>query len=725
MALLENLEVARSAGPTVLSRRPVARLSGSLSDPARLAALWPRLLPAIEQAIAAIEFQDLVLESAQDAAAGREALASLPRQIDEAQAVAEVGRLLAATGLALMSASRAPRGAWGAVDPKGGRFLAYLDDWMQGVALVALDRAAQLVETAAASPEDSLETTAKDALAKVRDKRVDGFFYPLVRIAEEQAIPWRILSTNDMIVVYGQGQRQRWVRGTLLDSQSNASVHITLRKDLTSRLLSRAGFPVPEFQVAHSREQAEAAARQLGFPLVVKPVSSSRAENVHLWLSSEADVGAAYTACGEQGTVVMVERQAEGTPYRISVLGGRALAAARHALPYVIGDGRATVDELIEARDAQARLPVPDKYARYTLFNREFYGAQLARCLEAQGLTTASILEAGRELVLGDVPQRRNGGWPVDVTDRVHPGLVRMAEDVAEVLGTPMLGLDLITTDITKPPGTVPLVINEVNSAPGLRAHEQPERQRAVATAAMETVFPAGDQGRIPIAAFYRPADAAPLDALESRLAAAGMTAGVADPRAARIDGFVLRPRTSPSAHPGTAVLRDRRADAAVFALDDADLISRGVPSSHVDVVAFPAIPMEEDGRTRRLAMRRLASLPGRLLLTPLGAEVAWLRNRCPHRRWIRLAAPGQDATELEAVAAAGGEAAYLEGNGKSGLRVLLLGPGRRDELADAIPPEAAQAELWALAALLGMGFTAAGIRKLTSAREARHGVPA
>lgn len=729
MPLLENLSIERSSGPTVLSRKPVVRLSGALRDSAGFAKTWPGLIARIEAAIAAAGVQDLPGQprDRHTDEVARSLFAQLARSITPDSATEEIGRLLAAAAASLMAAARAPHGVWGTVTADPPRFLAYWDDWMDGVGLAAAHGVVALVEAGHADPEEPLETAAKDALAKVRAARVEGFVYPLVRAAEERGIPWRLLVTKDLVVVYGQGSRQRWIRSTLSDAQSYASVYISLRKDVTSKLLARAGFPVPEHRRVKSRAEAIAAAEAMAYPLVVKPLAGTRADNVSLWLDSAEKVGAAYDLCGRDGTDVLVERQAMGEPYRITVFAGRAVAAGRHSLPYVTGDGVSTIEELIAAWDACAALPVFDGYARFFPINRSYYAEQMAQRLEEQGLTPDSVPEDGREVLLGYIPRRDGGGLYVEATDRMHPGLMRMAEEIATVFGSPNLGVDIITTDITKPPGSVPLAVNEVNSSPSPRAHEQTESPRRIAGLALAGSFPGqdrsergGDAGRIPLAAFYEFADLAVLDHLEALLAAAGWVPGVAGPRDARIAGYALRPRGGTRHHPGRAVLYDRRADAALLGIELSDLSRRGLPSDHADVAAFAPGSLAGDDRLARAAAATLAGLPGGLLLTAAGETAGWLREACAHRRWIVVAAPHAEASTPPE----GTEILRCEADGAGGRRALLCGTLRRDVLCDRLDENQAEAQLWALAALLGLGFAPGEIRQLAlQSEESIHAV--
>ena len=709
MPFFAKLRAERSSGPTVISRRPVVRLLGEVVEGGPLAAAWEEGLIRLERTLAAVGADDRPGGDPQETVA---AFRTLPRAPDAELALREAPRLLAAIAASLLAAARAPDLAWGGVRSAPPGFLAYWDDWMQGSGWAAAQGVGPMAEAALDGDEARLEELVRHTLGAVRAARPDAFAYPMVRLAEERDIAWRPIASQMYIYAYGEGVRQRWIRSTLGEDQSYASVYITLRKDLTSKVLSNAGLPVPAYRMVASRKEAVAAAEALGYPLVVKPSDASRAENVSLWLEDAEAVGEAYGLCGPDGTPAMVERQIEGEPYRLLVLGGQAIAAGRHKVPFVTGDGQSTIDQLIAIHDARAALPVEDGYRRFYPFDREYYTAQTARRLEAQNLTPDSIPEVGREVLLGYLPQRNRGGLYVDCTDRIHPGLMRMAEEVSRVIGSPTLGLDIVTTDVSQPPGSVPLAINEVNSAPIPYSHEQIDKPRIVGREALLHSFPEGDFGRIPLACFLGAADERLLQHLERLLHAAGHISGIATPDAARIDGFHLQPIGGELCHPGLAVLRDRRPDVAVFSYALRDLGQRGAAADHAEAVVLPPGRISSDQALVRLAARTLAGWPGESLVTPLGEDCAWLRKRCPQRRWIAVSARKGSAQTIAAAQAAGAGIVAVEGNS-----VVLTENGLRHRL---FQDNAAPAEdlVWALATLLGLGFAPGEVLRLASARQ-------
>ena len=120
------------------------------------------------------------------------------------------------------------------------------------------------------------------------------------------------------------------------------------------------------------------------------------------------------------------------------------------------------------------------------------------------GYTEDSVLAEGEKLILKDTANLSTGGTAEDVTDIVHPANVAMAERISKIIDLDICGIDIMTTDISKPLSETGGAVLEVNAGPGFRMHLAPTTglPRNVAAPVVDKLFPQkGDQGRIPIVA--------------------------------------------------------------------------------------------------------------------------------------------------------------------------------------------------------------------------------
>ena len=107
-------------------------------------------------------------------------------------------------------------------------------------------------------------------------------------------------------------------------------------------------------------------------------------------------------------------------------------------------------------------------------------------------------------MLLKDTANLSTGGTAEDVTDIMHPANVAMAERISKIIDLDICGIDVMTSDISKPLSETGGAVLEVNAGPGFRMHLAPTSglPRNVAAPVVDKLFPIqGDTGRIPIVA--------------------------------------------------------------------------------------------------------------------------------------------------------------------------------------------------------------------------------
>jgi cyanophycin synthetase len=104
-------------------------------------------------------------------------------------------------------------------------------------------------------------------------------------------------------------------------------------------------------------------------------------------------------------------------------------------------------------------------------------------------------------VVLSRIAHSWAGAGVSDVTDLVHPRVAAQAVRAARLIGLDVAGLDVVALDIGRPLEDQGGVILEVNAEPTIAFHFPPlcDRYRPVCEAIVESLFPAGQTGRIPV----------------------------------------------------------------------------------------------------------------------------------------------------------------------------------------------------------------------------------
>lgn len=316
----------------------------------------------------------------------------------------------------------------------------------------------------------------------------------IVDAASERRIPSIRLNEGNLVQIgYGSRQRRIWTAET--DQTSAIAESISCDKELTKSLLAACGVPIPEGSIVHGAEEAWEAAGEIGLPVVVKPRDGNHGRGVSTNLRTRKEIEDAYDIAANEGSGVMVERFVPGDEHRLLVVGGRVVAAAKGETAWVVGDGRSTIAGLIDRQlNSDPRRGATDDFPLGFILLGEDPAVVLE--LKRQGFTPESVPGKGKKVLI-----QRNGNIANDVTDHVHPEVDAVVSLAARVVGLDIAGVDVVCEDISRPLDEQRGAIVEVNAGPGLHMHLMPAegRPRPVGKAIVDSLFPAGENGRIPI----------------------------------------------------------------------------------------------------------------------------------------------------------------------------------------------------------------------------------
>ena len=188
--------------------------------------------------------------------------------------------------------------------------------------------------------------------------------------------------------------------------------------------------------------------------------------------------------------------------------------------------------------------------------------------LEEQGYQPDSVPPAGARVLIRRNANLSTGGTAIDVTDKVHPDVAARAVDAARVVGLDIAGIDVVVRDISRPLEEQGGIVVEVNAGPGLRMHLEPSagQPRPVGEAIVDMMFPAGENGRIPIVAVTGVNGKTTTTRLIAHiLRATGKTVGMTCTDGIYIDGRRIEAGDCSGPQSARAVLLNPKVEAAVL----------------------------------------------------------------------------------------------------------------------------------------------------------------
>jgi len=320
----------------------------------------------------------------------------------------------------------------------------------------------------------------------------------IIKEAEARNIPWIRLNRYSLCQL-GYGANQKRIQATVTSQTSNIGVDLACDKEETKLLLEQAEVPIPKGDIIRTERGLEEAVEYVGFPLVIKPVNGNHGRGITTDINSMEEAIIAFKEAKEISRLVIVEKFITGDDYRLLVINNKLVAAAKRTPAHVIGDGKSTIQELVDEVNKDERRG----YGHEKVLTEISINSLTLELLKENNLSPESVVAKGEFVKLKSTANLSTGGTAEDVTDLIHPYNIFMAERISKIIGLDICGIDIMAHDLTKPISESGGAVLEVNAGPGFRMHLQPTDglPRNVGGHVVDMLFPPGSDSRIPIIA--------------------------------------------------------------------------------------------------------------------------------------------------------------------------------------------------------------------------------
>ena len=383
--------------------------------------------------------------------------------LDQKRAIAE---WLVSWAFAALTAERGHLNAHGTRD-ESGRLMSWIGYHDAGLSLNILDFASRSLSAFADKTIDVKDFGAKlrAALRACKEKHPDFQAKLLMEASDARSIPYLPVKAKRKTWQYGWGVNSMVAFETGVAESSFIFREIEHNKPAAKQFLRSIGLPIADGALVRSKDELNSVIEQVGFPCITKPSDGLQSKNVTVDINDEDALIKGFELAAAFGDApVMVERMLKGELHRIMVLRGKFFCTACRTRPVVFGDGVSTVLELLEQREARR---LADPIASTQVGKLQFDG-HLDRNLKRQGLTLQSRVPKGMSVRLHDIAMRGTGADMSDLTDVTHETVRLMSESIGQAMRMPVVGIDYVTEDISKPP-TQDCGFLEANAIPGLR----------------------------------------------------------------------------------------------------------------------------------------------------------------------------------------------------------------------------------------------------------------
>jgi len=347
---------------------------------------------------------------------------------------------------------------------------------------------------------EGVEYDLTDDIQKMREIREDVRLGPstgsIVEEAVSREIPFLRLGRNSLIQL-GAGVNQMRFQATITCKTSNIAVDIACNKEQTKKMLDDASIPVAKGDICYDEEDLQDTIDAIGYPIVLKPLDGNHGKGASINVTNWEDAVKGLKHAKQYSRRIIVEKFITGFDFRVLVINNEVIAAAQRVPAHVVGNGKNTIQELIDTTNEDPRRG----YGHENVLTEITIDEATDRLIDNAGYTLESVLEKDETLYLKSTANLSTGGTSVDVTDLMHPENVFMAERISRVIGLDICGIDIMAPNLTQSLKENGGVILEVNAAPGFRMHLAPSEglPRNVAAPVIDMLYPPGKPSRIPI----------------------------------------------------------------------------------------------------------------------------------------------------------------------------------------------------------------------------------
>ncbi|HEX8658927.1 MAG TPA: cyanophycin synthetase [Hymenobacter sp.] len=473
----------------------------------------------------------------------------------------------------------------------------------------AIEAAVEIMEAACQGQSVDLKPII-DELHEIREEEFIGpSTYSIVAEAASRNIPYITLK-NSNIIQLGYGVNQKRIWATTTSYTSHAGVEVAGNKNRTKAMLNDAGVPVPRGTTVYSEEGLRDAIDRLGFPIVTKPLDGNHGKGATIRIMNWEEAAAGLKAAQEYSRAVIVEQFIEGFDFRLLVVNGKLIAAAKRTPAAVTGDGSSTIQQLIDEINKDPRRGVGHEKV-LTAIKADKHTTDI---LKSKGLTLESVLPAGETMYLKSTANISTGGTASDVTDQMHPYNVLLAERVAGIVGLDICGIDLMAHDIAVPLNESRGAVIEVNAAPGFRMHISPAEglPRNVAAPVVDMLFPPGSTARIPIIAVTGTNGKTTTTRLIAHLVASkGYKVGFTTTDGIYIQGVQLQEGDCTGGVSAEFVLRDPTVNYAVLETARGGMLRSGLGFHNCDIAVVTNVAADHLGMRDIYTVEEMAAVKG------------------------------------------------------------------------------------------------------------------
>ena len=302
---------------------------------------------------------------------------------------------------------------------------------------------------------------------KIESIKIKEIISPSIQLifnkAKQKNMPVIKLNTENFYQI-GYGKMGKIFDSTLGDKTKSISVKLACDKLLVNEFLKSQYIPIVNREKIKTASGILEAAKKVGYPVVLKAQYENQDKCTILNIKDEKNLLKEYRIISKKQQDIILEKHIEGKKFRVCVVDYEVVAVALRLCPFIIGNGKKNIKELIQDLNKE-------KERREN--NKVKIDEELLNCIDKQGLCISSIPIKEERVYLRQSANILGGGTSEDFTDVICKENKEICKNIAKTLGLDVCGIDIITKDISKSLNESGAII-DISATPNIEMHEFP-----------------------------------------------------------------------------------------------------------------------------------------------------------------------------------------------------------------------------------------------------------
>ncbi|MCH8518243.1 hypothetical protein LAT59_00560 [Candidatus Gracilibacteria bacterium] len=295
----------------------------------------------------------------------------------------------------------------------------------------------------------------------------------LISEAKDLGLSVEIIDADNNVFFIGNSEKKILFKNTDFGVNSALGFKLVNDKSLCYTLLERNGFPIAKslyLKKENFNNFKESDISGFLFPLVIKPLSEAHGNGVRMNIRDYGELQIKLETSFLDYDTMIIQEQIKGDEIRMLVFDNEIIAAYIRKPPVVTGDGKRTIQELVEYENTTN--PLRGEQYENVLTSIEI-DDEVLDTLKKQSLNILSIPREGQNIILRRNSNVGTGGTLVNVSSILHPQVKQGVIESLAVFGLHFAGVDIILQDPRSPLLKENGVILEINATPGLGGHKE------------------------------------------------------------------------------------------------------------------------------------------------------------------------------------------------------------------------------------------------------------